>query len=191
MSKKKNLTNYFIAFLLLSFTFYLYNANSSTFFEPRKDERIEIFKKYNKLNEKNNKNALIKGTKKEKLHYVVSDADGVYLEVNQMPRYASCEYLNEANAQICTKQNINHFKNEIEESLSVYDSVKDWTILLSFVVNEYGYVKSVTAISSGFEEFTDIAMEELKKMPKFAKPGYFGNEAVKVKYIVQLKKIKK
>ena len=185
MKTSKNYTAKVVSAILIGFVFYMYKAKPIGNFGYNQTNRIAIIKKYNDKNQYLNQKAF---EKDNTIRYIETKQKGIFLIVEQMPRYKSCEYLPETDAQSCTIQNIEHFADGVESMLSVYKESPDWKIFISFIVDEYGYVKNVETIDNKFEVFADIAVSEFKKMSKFATPGYHNKKAVKVKYNVSLQK---
>jgi len=180
MKRKSNnfLSLAIISIIILGFIFYLFNAESFLFFgNQKRQKQIADIKYHYQKNLLLNKQAL---KNPEEKSIIKSANSNIYLSIEKMPKYKSCEYFDEAKAQLCTVHHINHYFSKIVFPPEII--IKVDKVFVQFIVDDYGYIQNPRIIKSKQEEINQIVLEHIKNMPKFAKPGFHDNIAVNVQY---------
>ncbi len=178
MKTNKNNNEISIAILLIGFVFYLVFSKPTENLFFNKNKEIETIEKFNLLNATLN----LKALQKEKgFEAVVSQDSNIYSIVEIMPKYKNCTYYNEEDAQRCTLLAIQEYFNSAK---FLKETNIEGRIFISFMVNEHALVQDVKLIRGLESTLDSLAIEHIKKMPKFASAGMQNNKAVKLRYVI-------
>lgn len=178
--KNKNFTKIAIGLIVTTFVFYLFTAKPSENFAWNKNIETTVIQEMNRMNESLNAKATILP---EKFIPIETNIKGIYTYVENMPKFINCEYMLEAEGFICTKKYILNYAKKIEFPKGK-NIEKEYAVFVRFIVNKKGYVKNVEILNEEPNDLNKIVKAHIKKMPKFAKPGFQDNKPVKVQYVI-------
>jgi len=110
-----------------------------------------------------------------------------FVVVEYMPIYQGCENIKDGNkCQKCTVSKIREYVSTISIPDKLAKKKNQGKIYISFVIDQKGYVTNVKLLRGLGNKLDKIALKHIKKMPKFAKPGFQRGKPVKVKYQIPL-----
>ncbi|MFT4644861.1 MAG: hypothetical protein ACI8ZX_001268 [Planctomycetota bacterium] len=183
-TKKNNpFTKIAISLLIFTFLFYLITAKPVEKFGWNQNNEISQIQEMNKRNLSLNKQATVIP---EKFVAIETRTKGIYKYVERMPKFINCEYMLEADGFLCTQKYILQYAQKFElpkdKTLST-----DYAVLMKFIVNKKGYVKEVEILNKEPNKLNALAIAHIKKMPKFARPGFQDDKPVKVQYVIRIK----
>jgi len=110
----------------------------------------------------------------------------IFTVVEDMPLFEGCESLNGDDANQCTMQKIQAYTAQVEYPQIAIDNDIEGKVYISFVVNVHGNVTNVKLLRGVDKLLDNAALNHLKQMPKFAKPGLQKGKAVSVKYSIPI-----
>jgi len=183
MSLKSLKTTDIVSYIIIvGFIFYLYNAKPFSNLNPYNNHYKEdsIIANANKQNAFLNQNALL-----DKGHFEAEIYVGdVYLKIDEMPRYKSCEYKNESEAIYCTRLNLNYYFSKFEVEPYLLNKLYSLeSIHVGFIVETNGSISGVSVINGDNNEIDSLIIDYVMKLPKF-KAGIHKGKNVRVKYVV-------
>lgn len=106
----------------------------------------------------------------------------VYVLVEEMPIFtASC--LTKKDTEQCSRESWFKYLRSIKTPKNILKKREKARVYCSFIVEKNGEISTTIILrSSGNLKLDKAAIEHLKKMPTFYKPGFQRGEAVRVKY---------
>jgi len=110
----------------------------------------------------------------------------IYTVAEEMPIFKSCEHLEAKEAENCTNKAIQQFIAQVDYPQTAIDNDVQGKVYVRFLIDQTGNVTEIS-IAKGVDALIDnVALEHIKKMPTFAKPGFQDGKPVIVQYIVPI-----
>ncbi|MFT4645060.1 MAG: protein TonB [Planctomycetota bacterium] len=112
----------------------------------------------------------------------------IFTVVESMPVFSKkCVLYSGDRQNQCTIKAIQNYSAGVDYPQKAINADAEGKVYIRFVVQKNGKVKDVRLLrSSGYEILDDVAFKHIKKMPKFAKPGYQRGKPVKVQYNIPI-----
>ena len=101
----------------------------------------------------------------------------VFVIVEDMPKFTKNNQKN--SFRLWINQQVKYPKEAIKKNIQ-------GTVLVTFIVNEKGYVENIEVIKSVSQELDQEAKRAVESSPKWYKPGYQRGKAVKVMFTIPI-----
>ena len=117
---------------------------------------------------------------------VKNNEEEIFTVVEFMPVFKGCESLKGDDATQCTIQKIQAYTSKVDYPQIAIDNYIEGKVYIRFVIDTKGNVFEVKLLRGVDKLLDNAALNHIKKMPKFAKPGFQNGKAVKVQYNIPI-----